>query len=135
VLSSLILEIASLSVLAALPARSPDLPIVLVVAFVAALQSANFPRVEGLSYSSVMTTGNLRRSFEMLAADGSVSPDPLALHRAAVFGGICIASAIGAALGGLFTARFGNAAVSGAAVLLFLALLLCMRRPLNAPRT
>jgi uncharacterized membrane protein YoaK (UPF0700 family) len=132
VLFSLVVEIVSLSVVAALPPHFSDVPIVLVVAFVAALQSSSFSRVEGFAYSSVMATGNLRWTFEPLVAGSWRSRDAQALHQASVFGAICATFAVGAGLGAFFTTRLVNAALVVPIVLLFLALILCIRRPRDA---
>ena len=130
---SLMVEIALLAVVAVLPPHTPDLPIVLGVAFVAALQSSSFAQVEGWSYNSVMTTGNLRRSAEALFAGAAWppnhgQPDHAALRQARVFGAVCACFALGAALGGLCAERLGDAAVVAPILLCLWALALCFRR-------
>jgi uncharacterized membrane protein YoaK (UPF0700 family) len=125
---SLIIEIALLLVVAVLPRRFPDLPIVLGVAFVAALQSSSFPRVRGLAYNSVMTTGNLRRAAEALFT-GVIAPgSPVALSEAWIFIMICGTFALGAAVGAFCTVRLGNTAVAAPMGLLVVALALCAGR-------
>ena len=61
-LSCLVVEILFLFGAAWLPAAFPDLPLVLGLSFVAALQNSSFPKVRAWPYNSVMTTGNLRRT-------------------------------------------------------------------------
>jgi uncharacterized membrane protein YoaK (UPF0700 family) len=126
-LLSLGVEIALLVVVAALPQDFPDLPIVVGIAFVAALQTASFARVERSSYSSVMTTGNLRHMAEALFAGMAPPRDPSALQRAQLFATICTSFGIGAGAGALATPQLGNAAVAVPVLLLVLALLLCLR--------
>jgi uncharacterized membrane protein YoaK (UPF0700 family) len=126
-LFSLAVEIALLLAVAALPARFADLPIVLGIAFVAALQSSSFARVEGATYSSVMTTGNLRRTAEALLAGIGPPHDSAALRQGQVFAAICGMFCLGAALGAFATGRFANAAVLVPAFLLAIALVLCLR--------
>ena len=124
-LFSLIFEIAVLTVIAVLPSHFPDLPVVLGVAFVAALQSCSFATVEDWSYCSVMTTGNLRRTAEALF-DGIMAPrDPEALYQARVFATICTTFCLGAGVGAFATDHLANAALVAPIVLLALALLLC----------
>lgn len=128
-LVSLCVEIALLVVVAVLPRAFPDLPIVLGIAFVAALQTASFARVEGSPYSSVMTTGNLRRTAEALFVGVTAPRDAAALHQARVFATICATFGIGATAGGLATGWLGNVALIGPIALLLLALLLLCLRP------
>jgi uncharacterized membrane protein YoaK (UPF0700 family) len=122
---SLGVEIIVLLIVSFLPSHFPDLPIVLGVAFAAALQSSSFTKVEGLTYNSVMTTGNLRRTAETFFAGITDPRDPDALRQARVFASICLCFAGGAALGAFSTVRIGNAAVLLPAAELALALWLC----------
>ncbi len=125
-LFSLAVEIALLLAVAALPDGFADLPIVLGIAFVAALQSSSFARVEGAAYSSVMTTGNLRRAAEALFTGIGPPRDPAALRQGRVFAAICATFCLGAALGAFVTARYANAAVLVPACVLGVALVLCL---------
>lgn len=126
-LLSLAIEIVFLLVVAVLPRDFPDLPIVLGVAFLAALQSTSFAKVEGSSYSSVMTTGNLRRTAELLFTGLFPPGDAVALHKARLFMMVCCSFAIGACAGGFATAKVGNPGVLVPALALLLALVRCMR--------
>jgi uncharacterized membrane protein YoaK (UPF0700 family) len=126
VLASLAIEILLLLVVTVLPSEVPDLPIVLGIAFVAALQSSSFARVETWAYSSVMTTGNLRRAAEALFAATTPPRDPSSLREAGVFATVCVTFGLGATAGGLLSERWHNAAVSIPAAMLGLALLLCL---------
>ncbi|MBB6244305.1 YoaK family protein [Rhodanobacter sp. MP1X3] len=125
-LLSLSIEIVFLLVVAALPRNFPDIPIVLGVAFVAALQSTSFAKVEGSPYSSVMTTGNLRRTAELLFAGIFPPRDAVALHQSRIFMMVCSSFAMGACAGGLATAKLGNLSVLLPALALLLALVRCI---------
>jgi uncharacterized membrane protein YoaK (UPF0700 family) len=124
-LFSLGVEIVLLLAVAALPAGFPDLPIVLGVAFVAALQSSSFSRVAGFAYSSVMTTGNLRRAAEGFFA--GAAGDPAARAQARVFGSVVAMFGAGAAAGAFATERLGNGAALLPVAVLLVALLICRR--------
>jgi uncharacterized membrane protein YoaK (UPF0700 family) len=124
-LVSLAAEVLLLLFVAVLPTAFPDLPIVLGIAFVAAMQTSSFPRVEGAAYSSVMTTGNLRRMAEALFA-GTIPPrDPAALPQARAFAAVCAAFGLGAGIGAFATVRLHNAAVIGPIAALLVALAAC----------
>jgi len=111
-LSSLLLEIVALTVIAFLPRDFPDIWIVLSISFAAALQNSSFTRVRAWSYNSVVTTGNLRRFAEQLFAGMVPRRDPEVLEQAGVFGAICLSFLAGALTGGLTTGWLHNAALS-----------------------
>lgn len=66
-----LIEILLLVTIAILHNRLPDLAGTLGISFVAAVQSAVFTKVEGVLYSSVMITGNMRQAIEGLFAAAS----------------------------------------------------------------
>jgi uncharacterized membrane protein YoaK (UPF0700 family) len=70
---STLIEIVLLIAAGILHNRLPDLAGTLGISFVAAMQTAIFAKVEGVAYSSVMITGNLRQ-----AIDGVCHPGPRA---------------------------------------------------------
>ena len=119
------IEIVALTGIGLLPARVPDIPIVLGVAFVAALQNSSFTHVRGWSYNSVVTTGNLRRFAESLFNGTVPRHDALALQQARVFATICLAFLGGAVVGGQGTSHLGNAALMVPVGVLVTALLWC----------
>jgi len=125
-LLSLAIELLLLAVVALLPAPGPDLPVVLGIAFVAALQTSSFAHVEGSAYSSVMTTGNLRRAAESLFAGLTTPRDAAKLRQAQVFATICCAFALGSALGAFATARLANVALLIPIGTLMAAFFLCL---------
>ena len=132
-LISLAIEIVVLIWVASWSNAASNFFVVITIAFVAALQSACFGKVEGLPYSSVMTTGNLRRSADALFTGIFHPPNPAALFQAAVFGAICTTFLAGAGLGALVTRSLANTKDVNAALLVPVALLLvagglCARR-------
>lgn len=130
---SLCIELAILVAIALLPRRVPDWPITFGIAFVAALQNSAFKHVEGSSYTSVVTTGNLRSAAEAFYAGVFPLRDPAASRKAGVFAAVCAAFAAGAALGAVLTARFGKVAIWASIALLLVALLLCFGEREAAP--
>jgi uncharacterized membrane protein YoaK (UPF0700 family) len=126
-LFSLVIEILTLGALAFLPRSSPDIPVVLAISFVAALQNSSFTRVEAWSYNSVMTTGNLRRFAESLFVGTLPRRDSAALDQARIFGFICLSFLAGAAVGGVVTPWASNAALGVPVALLCVTLLWCRR--------
>ena len=63
---STLIEIVLLIMVGILHNRLPDLAGTLGISFVAAMQAAIFTKVEGVTYSSVMITGNMRQAIEGL---------------------------------------------------------------------
>jgi uncharacterized membrane protein YoaK (UPF0700 family) len=132
-LISLCIEIALLGLVMVLPRGVPDLPIIVGVAFVAALQNASFDRVRGWTFNSVMTTGNLRRTAGALFAGVLPQPGASMLDRAASlrearsFAFICAGFCVGSALGGLATLRFDDAGLLFPIALLAAVLGWCLR--------
>ena len=63
---STLIEIVLLVAVGILHNRLPDLAGTLGISFVAAMQTAIFTKVEGVAYSSVMITGNMRQAIEGL---------------------------------------------------------------------
>lgn len=109
---SLWLEIGFLSLVASLPNSMPDEGIILGVAFVAAVQSTSFTRVNGGGYNSTMTTGNIRRFAESFFASLPPERDAKAFRQMKIFAFICLCFLSGAVLGGFSTPRLGNFAVA-----------------------
>jgi uncharacterized membrane protein YoaK (UPF0700 family) len=100
---STLTEIVFLLIVAILHNRLPDVAGTLGLSLVAAFQTVSFPRVEGMNYSSVMVTSNFRQVIEGLfaALAGGVVARPF--RRSYVFGAMCIAFGLGAALGAFAT--------------------------------
>jgi uncharacterized membrane protein YoaK (UPF0700 family) len=110
-LACLLLETVFLFGAAWLPANFPDVVLVPGIAFTAALQFSTFARVGDYTYTSVVTTGNLRRLADgtLLALSGPTRQ--AGLRQARIFGLLCADFLAGAVLGALGTSRFGNLAL------------------------
>ena len=117
-LAALLIQIASLSALALLPEGTPDMWFTTSIAFVASVQVESFRRVNGRSFNSTYTTGNLRtfaeNCFTWLFAGGGTE----ARSAARDFSVICFAFFAGAAAGGVVTMRLGNRALWADVVML-----------------
>jgi uncharacterized membrane protein YoaK (UPF0700 family) len=122
---SILIEIGFLILIAILHNRLPDVAGTWGISFVAAMQTASFPRVETWPYSSVMATSNLRHSIEGLfgALVGTAQVRPF--RRPYVFAMICAAFGAGAAVGAYTTAQAPALALGIPVTLLLIALLRC----------
>jgi uncharacterized membrane protein YoaK (UPF0700 family) len=120
---ALVLEIAVLAVVGALPGSFSNTIVILAVAFVAALQSTMFGRIGEWSLNTTMTTGNLRTAAAS-AYRVLLRRDRDASAQAVAFGTVCIAFLLGAGLGALLTRWLHNHAAWGVCVLLSALLLL-----------
>ena len=125
---STLLEMALLIVIGIVHNRLPDLAGTIGISLVAAMQTAAFNRVEGVAYSSVMATGNLRQAIE--GAFGAVYERGSSgeLRRAGVFAAVCAAFGTGAAIGAFTTKQIPNLALGLPVVILLIVLLRCDRR-------
>jgi uncharacterized membrane protein YoaK (UPF0700 family) len=120
---STLVEILMLILVAVLHNRLPDLAGTLGISFVAAMQTAVFIRVEGVPYSSVMITGNMRQAIECLFA--AICGDQSgALRGSSIFASLCLTFGVGAAVGAFATKGIPNLAL-GLPVLTLLVVLLC----------
>jgi uncharacterized membrane protein YoaK (UPF0700 family) len=117
-----LLEILLLLIIAILHNRLPDLAGTLGISFVAAVQSAAFTRVEGVPYSSVMITGNMRQAIEgvfaLASGDGALRPP-------GIFAMLCITFGLCAAVGAFATKQIPNLALGIPVIALLLVLLRC----------
>ena len=93
----------------------------------AAFQTASFPKVEGWSYSSVMATSNFRFTIEGLFAAFVGSPEARSFYRPYVFGAMCIAFGVGAAIGAVMTEMTRAYSLAVPVILLVIVLLLCVQ--------
>lgn len=133
-LAALMIQIAVLSALAVLPARTPDVWFTTTIAFVASVQVESFRRVNGRSFNSTYTTGNLRTFAESCFAWVFAGGGSEARSTAWDFGVICLSFLAGAAVGGVGTMRLGNRALWIDSVLLaFVALRVRPRGRLRLP--
>jgi uncharacterized membrane protein YoaK (UPF0700 family) len=126
---SVLTEIVFLFVIAILHNRLPQVAGTLGLSFVAAFQTASFPKVEGWGYSSVMATSNFRYTIEGLFAAFAGSPEARPFRRPCVFGALCIAFGIGAAIGAVMTEVARAYSLAIPVTLLVIVLLLCQMNP------
>jgi uncharacterized membrane protein YoaK (UPF0700 family) len=93
------------------PDTFPDVPLVLSISFLAALQSSAFRRIGDWTYNSTMTTGSLRIFGEAAFRAIFRRDDPTARQRTKLFASVCLAFFGGALLGGLCTWQLKNRAL------------------------
>jgi uncharacterized membrane protein YoaK (UPF0700 family) len=125
-ISSLV-EILLLVAVGILHNRLPDLAGTLGISFVAAMQMAIFTKVEGVAYSSVMITGNLRQAIEGLFA--VISGQFGSLRHSGIFAAVCVAFGIGAAIGAYATKSIPNFALGLPVMALLIVLFRCELSP------
>jgi uncharacterized membrane protein YoaK (UPF0700 family) len=129
---STLIEIVLLVAVGILHNRLPDLAGTLGISFVAAMQTATFTKVEGVAYSSVMITGNMRQAIEGVFA--VVSGQLGSLRRPGIFAALCVAFGTGAAVGAYATKVIPDLALGLPVVALLIVLLRCeMRSNEEAP--
>ena len=119
---STLIEILLLVAVGILHNRLPDLAGTLGISFVAAMQTAIFTKVEGVTYSSVMITGNMRQAIEGLyTALSGGGP----LRRSGIFAALCVAFGGGAAIGAFATKGIPDLALGIPVTALLIVLLQC----------
>ena len=99
---STLIEILLLIAVGILHNRLPHLAGTLGISFVAAMQTTVFTKIEGVAYSSVMITGNIRQAIEGLFAAVS-GGQPGAFRRSGMFAKLCVTFGAGAAVGAFAT--------------------------------
>jgi uncharacterized membrane protein YoaK (UPF0700 family) len=122
---STLIEIVLLVVVGILHNRLPDLAGTLGISVVAAMQTAIFTKVEGVPYSSVMITGNMRQAIESVFAAVSGDRKSHTLRRSGIFAVLCVAFGIGAAVGAYATKGIPDLALGLPVVALLIVLLRC----------
>ena len=121
--AALVAEIAVLAVVGVLPDSFNDTAIVLLVAYVAAVQNSMFGKLRTWSVNTTMTTGNLRTAARALYRAVVLREDGAA-EQAGAFGSVCLSFLLGAAIGALVAAHWGNRTAWLAAGLLLVCLLM-----------
>jgi uncharacterized membrane protein YoaK (UPF0700 family) len=124
---STLIEILLLVAVGILHNRLPQMAGTLGISFVAAMQTAIFTKVEGVAYSSVMITGNMRQAIEGVFA--VVSGQLGSLRRPGIFAALCVAFGIGAAVGAYATKVIPDLALGLPVVALLIVLFRCEIRP------
>ncbi len=116
----LALEMAVLVCVSALPLGRMDGAANVLVSFVCALQVETFRKVRGNPFASTMCTGNLRSCMETLYR-GVSERDGALLKKSGCYFGVITCFLLGAALGGVLTARFPQRSILAAGVFLLAA--------------
>jgi uncharacterized membrane protein YoaK (UPF0700 family) len=132
VLLSLIVEITVLVTVMMLHLHLPNVAGTLGISFSAALQTTSFTRVEGSTYSSVMTTGNLRQSVVAFLAALERNGERRGFRQGIVFASLCLSFGLGAALGAVATIRLNSTALAVPITLLATTLSICALRTREA---
>ena len=104
-------EIVLLSALGVLAGFLPSAVVTAGLSFTMALQNSAFERVGRWSFTSVVTTGNLRTFFEGMSKSLAAPGDPEANSKTAALGAVCAAFAAGALVGAQVTTWLGGAAM------------------------
>jgi uncharacterized membrane protein YoaK (UPF0700 family) len=119
---STLIETILLIAIGILHNRLPDLAGTLGISFVAAMQTAVFTKCEGVAYSSVMITGNMRQAIEGVFAAISEGGS---FRRSGVFAALCGTFGLGAAVGAFATKQIPNLALGIPVIALLIVLLRC----------
>ncbi|MEV6839602.1 YoaK family protein [Streptomyces sp. NPDC051133] len=122
----LTLQIAALSVIAALPPGVPEPATTVTVSFVAALQFATFTTLRDAPYTTLAESGNLQKAL-VAAHQWVASREAAAARRAGRYSLVVVGFVAGAAIGAVTTRLVGAPAVAVAAGLLAAVLLLEIR--------
>ena len=120
---SLCAEVAILTVVGVLSPTLPDTVAVFAIAFAATMQSSSFQRVGKWSYTSVVTTANLRSLGETLFAIMFLPHNPEASDQARAMAAICAFFVCSAIAGATLTVIFGKSAIAFPIIFLSLAAL------------
>jgi uncharacterized membrane protein YoaK (UPF0700 family) len=115
--TTLLIEIAVLTGVAFLPGGVDDHILVAVVTVSTAMQNTSFRNIGTRPYNSVIMTGNLQAFSNSLAA-GVWPGDGASREQVRNLGAVLTSFILGAALGAVATARFGNLATLAPAGLL-----------------
>jgi uncharacterized membrane protein YoaK (UPF0700 family) len=122
-LSVIVTELVILGIVTVLPDRTPDIWITTSIAFAASMQVETFRVVNGRSFNSTFTTGNLRSLSEGLFDWIFRHNMDDARAKAGDFAVICGAFFAGATIGGSATAKWGNIALGIDFILLLIVLI------------
>ncbi|HEY8997782.1 MAG TPA: YoaK family protein [Edaphobacter sp.] len=110
-LAAILIQMSVLTGLALLPAGTPDMWFTTLIAFSASVQVESFRKVNGRSFNSTFTTGNLRTFAESFFAWAFAGGGDEARGAAWDFAVICFCFFAGAACGGVATMKLGNRAL------------------------
>ncbi|KPC55161.1 YoaK family protein [Amantichitinum ursilacus] len=117
-IACLLLELVFMVAVASGLIALPDAGLIPAISFVATLQAATFTHIAGLSYNSVMTSGNLRSFGQRLAAGLLPRTDLQSLRSARLLGVVVLCFFAGTVIGALATTHLGAQALWVEAALL-----------------
>jgi uncharacterized membrane protein YoaK (UPF0700 family) len=121
-IATLCLELAFVTAAASHLIKVNDAWLIPGISFTATMQTLAFTHLENLTYTSVMTTGNLRRCMQQLVAGLFPRRDPEALHEACLLGIISVSFLVGAIAGGFMTRLWGDLSLLAVSALLLFVL-------------
>jgi uncharacterized membrane protein YoaK (UPF0700 family) len=129
---ALIVEAALLVMIGSAPHAVPAESILLAVTFVSAVQTSTFRQLADWTFTSTMTTGNLRSLADALL-DWATGRERTHARKARHFAAVCFAFFAGAVIGGVSTHFWGTRAAWVVAVLVVGCIILMA--PLTFPKT
>lgn len=115
---SLLVEILGISVIIAINTHISSTAFITALSFFLAIQLDAFPRVRGLPFTSVMSTGNLRNVGSSLM-QYYYTKSPLALKNVKLFSAIILAFLIGAFLSTFLATYLEQTTLIGSVIILF----------------
>ncbi len=120
---------AALIILSVIAGRLSDMIITASIGFIAAVQITTLSHIDGWSFNTGMTTGNLRAA---LSAASVLIYEPSNHEKrwqAVVVGGMCISFIVGATVGALATFGWGDPALLSIAAAVIVAMMLTLSVP------
>jgi len=114
---SLLVEIIGISIIIAINAHISSTVFITLISFFLAIQLDAFPRVRGLPFTSVMSTGNLRNVGANLM-QYYYTKNPTALKNVRLFSSIILAFLIGAFLSAFLASYLGQKTLIGSVIIL-----------------
>jgi uncharacterized membrane protein YoaK (UPF0700 family) len=108
-ITALIVEMTLLVMIGAAPQGIPDTVIVLGVTFVAAVQTSTFRQLGDWTFTSTMSTGNLRSLADAIV-DWATGRSRVDARKIVHFAAVCFAFFTGAVIGGVTTIYWGDRA-------------------------
>ena len=130
----LMFEIIVFFIIGFIPNTIPNIIVTVTVSFMASVQVASFPKLVDATYSSTMSTGNLR-SASKAAYIAFTQKDRESAIRSIRFFTIVLSFLFGAFLGGLLTLIIGVKAIWGDVIVLIFALIILNAFELNKNST
>ncbi len=121
----LAIQLVLMSIVALLEASISGTAVTFLLSLASAMQNTVFKTANGMSYTSVVTTGNLRSATEY-PFTGWSRRDGMHLRKAGHLGAVCAGFALGALSGAATTPEIGKSAMLVPMALIASALALCL---------